>query len=637
MGPRALGALLALAAAIAFAASIATSAWWAGPPTVNGDLREVQFVHIGLLGGEGCNPGGEGGCEPVEVSDTLRLMSYGVLGVHALATLFAFLLAISAARVGERRKGLATTSLLMTLLAAGGAGAMLALGPAIQAGGATVTVPFGYGLYILGGAVFSSFLASILARRIEVEPLRLKPGVAPTVTAAPPDIRDILRSDHEGVRPSAPNLFGGAPQLRPLYDAEGVPPAPTAPSIPTRAPTPLPRAQIDVLTGKATPPPIEQRTKPASVPPPAPMPDAFAMTMPAPATMQPPRAKPGTMPPRTKPPSVSPPAKMDLNQTISAPPKPPRAKTLPSGTDPGTKRPSGSPKPEPKPQIRPSAPTLAHAVPPMPTPDNQPAPSVLPATRAVSEDEGLDTGVEIDHEAKARAQHAKLTMRPGAPAVKAVVPKPAKGAKPVPPQRHDTEVATGQQDAQVGDVTDVGVEIPQPPRGNIITDENRILDTQQRAAARAPTADPFDNREVTMPPGRDPVHAPISETFPVARISELVPASLVPDEGPENTSQTNAAPEPEDLMATMQREKTPIPTLNARNEPRMQTETPAAGTQSGSARAMSTAPSSLPPPKNLTVDTVPSGPTPACPQCESPMAWVEEHLRFYCKSCRMYF
>jgi len=50
---------------------------------------------------------------------------------------------------------------------------------------------------------------------------------------------------------------------------------------------------------------------------------------------------------------------------------------------------------------------------------------------------------------------------------------------------------------------------------------------------------------------------------------------------------------------------------------------------------ISTAPTSLPPPKTAQFTT--SGPTPACPQCESPMAWVEEHLRFYCKQCRMYF
>jgi hypothetical protein len=49
---------------------------------------------------------------------------------------------------------------------------------------------------------------------------------------------------------------------------------------------------------------------------------------------------------------------------------------------------------------------------------------------------------------------------------------------------------------------------------------------------------------------------------------------------------------------------------------------------------ISTAPDSLPPPR----DNKPTmGPSPACPQCEAPMAWVEEHLRFYCKSCRMYF
>ena len=50
---------------------------------------------------------------------------------------------------------------------------------------------------------------------------------------------------------------------------------------------------------------------------------------------------------------------------------------------------------------------------------------------------------------------------------------------------------------------------------------------------------------------------------------------------------------------------------------------------------ISTASSSLPPPKTTSEPT--SGPTPACPQCEAPMAWVEEHLRFYCRQCRMYF
>ena len=50
---------------------------------------------------------------------------------------------------------------------------------------------------------------------------------------------------------------------------------------------------------------------------------------------------------------------------------------------------------------------------------------------------------------------------------------------------------------------------------------------------------------------------------------------------------------------------------------------------------LSTAPDSLAPP---TPDQIAaSGPSPACPNCDAPMAWVEAHLRFFCKPCRMYF
>src|SRR6185503_4589472 len=127
--------------------------------------------------------------------------------------------------------------------------------------------------------------------------------------------------------------------------------------------------------------------------------------------------------------------------------------------------------------------------------------------------------------------------------IKPVVPPPAK--KPAGKRVETEDSRTGQHEASVGDITETGVEIAPPPRGNIITDEQRILSTEQRAVARAPTDDPFEhNREVTMPPRQftDPIHAPISETFPIARISELVPASLVPDEGPDHTAQTQAAP-----------------------------------------------------------------------------------------------
>jgi hypothetical protein len=69
---------------------------------------------------------------------------------------------------------------------------------------------------------------------------------------------------------------------------------------------------------------------------------------------------------------------------------------------------------------------------------------------------------------------------------------------------------------------------------------------------------------------------------------------------------------------------------------------PAASGDPAGARAsqivlpLSTAPDSLPPPRESKQQAA-AGPSPACPQCDSPMAWVDEHLRFYCRSCRMYF
>jgi len=69
--------------------------------------------------------------------------------------------------------------------------------------------------------------------------------------------------------------------------------------------------------------------------------------------------------------------------------------------------------------------------------------------------------------------------------------------------------------------------------------------------------------------------------------------------------------------------------------PRVEPRAPDPTRSTGANVPISTAPTSLPPPK--AAPQVSSGPTPACPQCEAPMAWVEEHLRFYCASCRMYF
>jgi hypothetical protein len=35
-------------------------------------------------------------------------------------------------------------------------------------------------------------------------------------------------------------------------------------------------------------------------------------------------------------------------------------------------------------------------------------------------------------------------------------------------------------------------------------------------------------------------------------------------------------------------------------------------------------------------DAAPAGPVPACPNCDGPTDWNDEHLRFYCRKCRLY-
>lgn len=50
------------------------------------------------------------------------------------------------------------------------------------------------------------------------------------------------------------------------------------------------------------------------------------------------------------------------------------------------------------------------------------------------------------------------------------------------------------------------------------------------------------------------------------------------------------------------------------------------------------APDTRPPPPPPAKAVAPSaaGPVPACPQCDAPTVWNEEHLRFYCRACRIY-
>src|SRR4051812_12456028 len=143
MAPRALGALLAIVAAIAFVVSVASSSWWSGHPDVAGHTITAKAVRVGLLGATGCNTGGDGRCEPVEVESGMQTAGLVELGAIGLSTILAFMLAVSAWRIGDRRKALANATIFVALLTGVGAVGVLVIGPAIHAS-QTVSVPIGW-------------------------------------------------------------------------------------------------------------------------------------------------------------------------------------------------------------------------------------------------------------------------------------------------------------------------------------------------------------------------------------------------------------------------------------------------------------------------------------------------------------
>jgi hypothetical protein len=140
------------------------------------------------------------------------------------------------------------------------------------------------------------------------------------------------------------------------------------------------------------------------------------------------------------------------------------------------------------------------------------------------------------------------------------------------------------------------------------------------------TGDPTDVnvRALTPPPVVEVTPTPVAIEAPA---TEEMPLSQTPAQVESPTTEEVALPlraeTIDDNAATVAREKVSMPVIEPPviEKPRV---------------PISTAPDSLPPPvENKRAQSI--GPSPACPQCEAPMAWVEEHLRFYCKSCRMYF
>src|SRR3569623_2953119 len=144
MPTRALGALLAAVAAVAFVVSIVSGAWWDGHPRVDGRVFTAKDVHIGLLGGQGCNTGGTGECQPLTLGPPFTTVAYGELGGLALTSAFAILVSAAAWRIGDSRTRLAKLGMVFAALAAAGALGRLLRGPRIKTS-QKVEPPIGWG------------------------------------------------------------------------------------------------------------------------------------------------------------------------------------------------------------------------------------------------------------------------------------------------------------------------------------------------------------------------------------------------------------------------------------------------------------------------------------------------------------
>lgn len=422
-----------------------------------------------------------------------------------------------------------------------------------------------------------------------------RPLAADEPTALGPQGVSPLDADDEPVAMNAPFA---AEELAPMPP----PPVPALRAKPPSIPPPLPP---HVMAAAAPPPPrssSKPRTQISLVPP---MPDNDLPI--APPTAQ---IVTDARPERQDAPSHIEPTLFPNIETPLAPPPAPAA-PAPADALPRPRRESQLPRPLRSTQPPPSRPALKAAVPmpiraarsaPSPTrppPSAPPVPKIPPSRPTIA------------------------TTVPPIPVIPSIPPLPA-------PRRAETDVTDpdGRPDTstdadsatvsrvpiEVGDYvsqTNVSVGVPSPEE----------IDASV-AGAGAGEAGP-DHAALAMGDGRGTYvldTSPSGEPLAVDRAAAApAPAAAAP------ASAAAIASRPTLIAPAQQPPIVPVsappisPVVRDRPVPKL---------------PISTAPDSLPPPRD---NKQAIGPSPACPQCESPMAWVEEHLRFYCKSCRMYF
>jgi hypothetical protein len=397
---------------------------------------------------------------------------------------------------------------------------------------------------------------------------------------------------------------------------------PRAAAIAASAPAPLPRSQpVDVLAflDEPDPPP----------PPPPAMSPSGALPGPSGPLGTPfhsgPQLRPlydaapsqggsgGFVPGMATPPPFNPRSATPLPiASAPPPPLPPPIRAKAPSIPPMTPPPRNSPNPSRPPALnRPQATFAAAVVPPPPPPLATPTPApvvppkqtMLPPMRAETDSDHLETVERQKHEA------ASLENTFDAAAT-AALPSDPSGTE-------QTEIGGSLSVGDSTNVSSISFETSGP------TSESAGYDEQADDLLATTARDQISATDRDLPTVAEPASAAAS----------IAAAVLAPSSSGNSSRIAISQPAPLSVKTP------PAPAMPAITVPKiLPVKTPpprAPEAMPAKAVPMSTAPDSLPPPSEKQVKS--SGPSPACPQCESPMAWVEAHLRFYCKSCRMYF
>jgi hypothetical protein len=602
MASRVVGALLALMAAALLVVAIVATPWWSGHPTFNGAVIHAKEITISPLGARGCNTGGDGACMSIPADATFETIGMVTTGAAGLLALACLALGVLAMIDHPRRKSFAVFAIVGAIVAGGLAVILVMIGPQIRT---DAPLPLATGLFVFFGGVAAALATSVVSMRAREAPRRKSmPARSTPMPIAPSpgalDVKALLQED--GLRPTS---LGPEPMLgrgSPVHSPGGALPGPsgplgavagTGPQQPlfTSAPQLRPLYEMPGNRGLRPSPPMIPLRPPTPIPRDqisaiAGIPTPASLDIQRPVTINansaPPPPIPATPPPLPPPATPSPETDRDLlgarRGGASQFPKP---KTLPPPTRPNRPSVPMPARPIPKPPS-----TLATAA--VPPPPNL----TMPATPSIDDDEPFDA-------MKTYQREKEPPPRPSTPRPPTrLLMEDVSNEGPEWGRTIDTDVA-----GQAIDEGEAPVETFESP-----THESPAFAAKARAPSRQGTR-PSSTMETQAAPDDEPA-APNREAS--ARTDLDLPTTRPPTETSTSIEAPPEPPKPEPVVAP---------------EPPKAAEPPKL--------PISTADKSLPPPSEKQQAT--SGPSPACPQCEAPMAWVEAHLRFYCKSCKMYF